>query len=558
MARMIPDRFDAATTSHAESFLYYRLQDYLDDDWTVLHTLPWLDGERLRLQQGECDFVLVHPRHGLLALEAKSGLPEYDGATDRWRFDDGSHLTDPFMQARRSAHYLDRLLGDRSQPWRQAALALGYAVAFPDARAVRGNLRPDMDRDLLLLEGDLDDVQSRVVKVLGRFAEALPAPRPDVVASMLEVLKPSFRLVATLAPTIALANRELVRLTGEQAELLEGLADNRRLVVHGGAGTGKTLLVAAEARRLAALGRRVLVLCFNRPLAAHLRAQLADLPGRAAGASGVADSVACGPVIVDTFHDHCLALLAEAGRPAAPEGEPGRWARLADDALAALPHTRRRFDAVLVDEAQDFEPEWWLLVEELLADRATSHLQLFLDDRQNLYGRELQLPFTGPVFRLRRNCRNTRPIAAYAGAAIGATDEAALRHLPDGPAPVVVEVASAAEERDAVRRALHELVHEQGLSPEQVVMLGAHKLENSSFAEVRKLGNLTVRDAAEADAPNTVRYSTVHKFKGLEADAVLLVGIGEPSRVYDAESWRRFTYVGASRARVVLRVFVRK
>ena len=543
MARMIPDRFDEATTSHAESFLYYRLQDYLDSDWTVLHTLPWLDGERLRLQQGECDFVLLHPRYGLLALEAKSGLPEYNGATDQWRFDDGAPLTDPFMQARRSTHYLNKLLGDHSQAWRQSALAFGYAVAFPDARAVRGTLRPDMDKDLLLLEHDLDDVQSHVIKVLGRFGEALRAPRPDVVGSVLDVLKPSFRLVATLAPTIALAHRELVRLTEEQAELLEGLADNKRLVVRGGAGTGKTLLIIAEARRLAADGKRVLVLCFNRPLAAHLREQLADVADRVTAA---------------TFHDHCLALLVEAGAPTDPEGDPGRWARLADDALDALPNTRLRFDAVLVDEAQDFETNWWLLIEELLADRDTSHLQIFLDDHQNIYGREVQLPFTEPVYRLRRNCRNTRPIAAYARAAIGQADEAGVRGLPDGPAPVLVNVASPEEERDAVRRALHELIHEQGLAPAQVVMLGAHKLENSSFAEVRKLGNFSVRDAAEPDAPNTIRYSTVHKFKGLEADAVLLVGIGEPSRVYNAESWRRFVYVGASRARVVLRVFKRQ
>ena len=542
MARMIPGQFDTATTSHAETFLYYRLQDYLDDDWTVLHTLPWLDGERARLQQGECDFVLLHPRHGLLALEAKSGLPEYDGTTDQWRFDDGTRLADPFAQARRSSHYLDKLLGNLSQAWRQAAPPFGYAVAFPDARAVRGNLKPDMDRDLLLLEGDLDDVQSRVIRVLARFGEPLPAPRPDMVTSVLDVLKPSFRLVASLAPTVALANRELVRLTAEQAELLEGLADNRRLVVRGGAGTGKTLLAVAEARRLAAGGARVLVLCFNRPLAAHLREQLADAADRVTAA---------------TFHDHCLAMLDEAGVAAPPAGDAGRWARLADDALAALPATRRRFDAVLVDEAQDFEPEWWLLVEELLADRGASRLQLFLDDRQNLYGRQVQLPFTEPVVRLRRNCRNTRPIAAYADAAIGVGDEAGLRGLPEGPAPVVVEVADAGQEREAVRRALHELVHEQGLSPAQVVMLGAHKLGNSSFADVRRLGNLTVRDADEPEAPNTIRYATVHKYKGLEADAVLLVGIGEPSRVYDAESWRRFVYVGASRARVVLRVFRR-
>jgi len=87
------------------------------------------------------------------------------------------------------------------------------------------------------------------------------------------------------------------------------------------------------------------------------------------------------------------------------------------------------------------------------------------------------------------------------------------------------------------------------------VILGCHKLERSSFAEDRKLGNLIVRDAASPSEPNTVRYSTVHKFKGLEADCVLLTGIDEPSGFYKEEHMRRFMYVGGSRARVVLHVF---
>jgi hypothetical protein len=168
------------------------------------------------------------------------------------------------------------------------------------------------------------------------------------------------------------------------------------------------------------------------------------------------------------------------------------------------------------------------------------------------------LPFAQPEYRLRRNCRNTRPIAAFARRAVGLVDDASLAGLPDGPEPVVHEVAGPADERDAVRRVLHELIHEQGLAPAQVVILGGHRIGNSSFAEGRRLGNFSVRDAAEPDEPNSIRYATVHKFKGLEADAVLLVGIGEPSRVYDEAAWRRFVYVGGTRARAVLHVFTRR
>ena len=542
MARMIPAKFDESTTSMAERHLYYRLQDHLEDDWIVVHALPWLDDARQRLLQGECDFLLLHPRYGMLVLEAKSGTPEYDGPADQWRYDDGTRLTDPFHQARRSLHFLKDRLEGGAAAWRQAGLAYGYAVAFPDARAVRGTLRPDMNRDLLLLEPDLDDLQARVIRVLARFGEAAPAPRPEAVDAALETLRPSLRLVATLAPAIELAGRELVRLTAEQADILEGMAGNRRLVVHGGAGTGKTLLIVTEARRLAAEGRRVLVLCFNRPLAAYLKELLGDVASWVTAA---------------TFHDHCLEMLREADAALPAGDEARRWDRIAEEALAVLPRTKARFDAVLVDEAQDFEPDWWLLIEELLADPATSHFHLFLDDHQNLYGREVQLPFTEPEYRLRRNCRNTRPIAAFARKAVGLVDEAGLAHLPDGPPPVVHGVDSPEAERDAVRRVLHELIHEQGLAPAQVVILGCHKIVNSSFAEVRKVGNYTVRDVSEPEAVNGIRYSTVHKFKGLEADAVLLVGIGEPSRLYVEAHWRRFVYVGGSRASAVLHVFAR-
>ena len=542
MARMIPAKFDEATTSAAERLLYFHLQNHLEDDWTVIHSLPWLDDSRPRLLEGECDFLLLHPRHGLLVLETKSGTPAYDGPSGEWRYDDGTRLADPFQQAQRGLHFLIDRLQRRSPAWRQAALPYGYAVAFPDARAVRGTLRPDLSLELLLLEPDLDDLQARVIRLLGRFGQPAAAPQPEVVASVLETLRPTFRLVATLAPTLAATGRELVRLTEEQAYALEGLAANPRLVVHGGAGTGKTMLVVAEARRLAAEDRRVLVLCFNRPLAAYLRELLADVADRVTAA---------------TFHDHCLSLLDEAGVAAPGAQEPDRWSKVAEAALAALPRTRARWDAVLVDEAQDFETDWWLLIEELLADRAASHFHLFLDDQQNLYGRAAQLPFAQPEYRLRRNCRNTRPVAAFARRAVGLVDAASLAGLPDGPEPVVHEVAGPADERDAVRRVLHELIHEQGLAPAQVVVLGGHRIGNSSFAEGRRLGNFTVRDIAEPDEPNSIRYATVHKFKGLEADAVLLVGIGEPSRVYGRAHWRRFVYVGGTRARAVLHVFTR-
>jgi len=543
MAIMIPSSYDETTTSNAEKLLYFHLQNHLDDDWTVIHSLAYLNQSTHHIREGECDFLLLHHRHGMLVLEAKSGTPKYDSRKREWSYDDGSRVKDPFDQARNGMHYLKSLLIKSSPQWREARLPYGYAVAFPDAMDVKGNLRPDMGMDLLFLNPDLERIQAAVINLLDRFRNPnhSTGASKSVIESAVDVLQPTFSLVESLAPTIERAHQKLIRLTEEQAFTLEGMAGNTRLVVRGGAGTGKTLLILTQARRLIAEGKRVLTLCYNRPLGAYLRKQLEDETGRS---------------YVGTFHEFCQEIVNATETDVPDTNADNFWdVALPDAALAAMGKFKPRYDAILVDEAQDFHTDWWLMVEDLLADQLESHFHLFGDEEQNLYSRECKFPFTKPEFILRRNCRNTAPIARYTQGAVGMEDDRILAPLPEGPDPVVHQVTDAAQERDAVRRVLHELVHEKGLNTEDIVILGCHTLKRSSFGEDCKLGNLTICDAGSAQAANTVRYSTIHKFKGLEADCVLLVGINEPSGFYKAEHMRRFEYVGGSRARVVLHVF---
>ena len=106
MAKMIPDAYPTDTASTAERTLFTALETALDDDFTVVHSLPWLDDSRRYLQEGECDFVLLHPYHGMLVVEAKSGEALYDSTRQTWYRSDGSRLNkDPFRQAQESVHH---------------------------------------------------------------------------------------------------------------------------------------------------------------------------------------------------------------------------------------------------------------------------------------------------------------------------------------------------------------------------------------------------------------------------------------------------------------------
>ena len=75
MAKMIPPTFDEATTSAAERTLYYKFQNELDEDWTVIHSLAYMEDRGGFHREGECDFLILHPQYGMLVVEAKSGSP---------------------------------------------------------------------------------------------------------------------------------------------------------------------------------------------------------------------------------------------------------------------------------------------------------------------------------------------------------------------------------------------------------------------------------------------------------------------------------------------------
>ncbi len=472
MAIMIPPSFDKATTSDAEETLYFKLQNELEDDWTVIHSLAYLEDRGRFRREGECDFLVLHPRYGMLVIEAKSGSPNYDGKQKLWTYDDGHTLTDPYAQAQRAMHLLQGQLRDKRTIWADSGLAFGYAAAFPDARQVLGNLPPGFALDLLLLDGDLENIQKWVIRALASNGDALSEEVPGALESALDVLSPSFNLTPALRPVIAQAHREFVRLSGEQADLRSNLVYQRRMIVHGGAGTGKTMLLSAVARQEADAGKKVLVLCFNRALAAELTA---NLPG----------------ISVFTFHDLCLEILRATEQPLPDSTAPDYWdVLLPDAALAAVEKYKIRYREIMVDEGQDFQTEWWLLVEALLDTEQDNGWLIFCDEQQNLFERRSGLPFTEPQWTLAANRRNTAQIAAYVRQVVDLPPAPEGIRLPDGPEPTIHRVSSPAEERQAVQKVLHELVHEQGLVPEDIVILDPHVLARSSYGDTQKLGKM--------------------------------------------------------------------
>ena len=539
---MIPTEPDPDTPA-SERYVFDRLRDRLPDDWTVLHArrifVPARGGRPAH--EGELDFVVIDPARGLLALEVKGGGGEKCPAvwTQRGRDGVARHIRDPGQQVQASVHALDRYL--REQSWfrqNRARLPFAWCVALPDVE-VRGALGADLPRDLLIGRADfaaLRDALERVFEAAGIAARPLP---PGAVSATIRALAPTLRLVWSLAHRIEEERESLVRLTAEQARIVDLLEDMPRVAIQGAAGTGKTMLAAEWARRLAEDDQRALLLCFNRPLADFLEA----------GAQGYA---------VSNFHRLCYELCQAAG-VSFDVPERGREQRTFWDDEAPLlllqaleSRPEALFDAVVVDEGQDFRPDWWPAVEGLLREPGAGRLVVFFDPNQNLYegGPAESLEIAPAVLSF--NCRNTARIARFASAVIGT--QAELRAgSPEGAEVELIHVKTEEESIDEVRRILHRLLHDEGLRPDQIVLLSTRSRERSPLARAGRLGSVTLCPLHAAPSPGQIRFGSLHQFKGLESDVVVLSDV----QASDPNSSPRHIYVGTSRARHLLVVIER-
>lgn len=533
------------TKGRAEKILYGELKHGLGEDYVVIHGRRWIEPGSHRGhkgKQGECDFIILHPSKGILVIEAKSGTEIfYDGKENCWYRYGGPIEKDPVEQAEDGVHCLNRHLRSKIPGLH---LPFNFALAFPETDTITEDLPGGLHRNMIILGSDLHRLQAKIDNAIAVIRQPLKSPLPpDMFQRIINVCLPWVGITTSLSGTLSRERREFFRLEEDQIETLNTFEQNKRIVVDGCSGCGKTLIAVQKAVRMSGEGRKVLLLCYNIPLADSLRNWIEELE---------AD--------VDVFHFHglCKHVVEKTGADYEEHDTPEFWDETSANLLArAIPDFPRRYDGIIVDETQDFCAEWWTPLLDLLVHKDDSVFYLLTDPRQNIFNRRVELPFEGPIVTLRINYRNTASIVKFLNELIDAGMRASDK-VPSGEEPRVAKVDDDRAERRAVDKRLHWLINEQNLKPEQIVILGKQKLDNSAFREDRRLGNLTIVERPECTGEtNEIRYSSVYRFKGLEADCVLLTGVGTEPRPDIAENRRALFYVGASRAKMLLYVFHR-
>ncbi len=529
MAHIYPRRLQPEAKSQAERRLYELFADVLPDEYTVFHSVRWLVRDlRSGARDGEADFVIAHPDRGILVLEVKGGHVRYDGVEGQW-YSNAVAIKDPFVQAEGNKHsLLDKL---KAIPgWGERWLTMGHAVAFPDG-VVYEDLRLDAPRAIILDTNDLADVRAWTERAFAYYA---PGDRrssglgPRSMRTLIDLLAPSTEIHSAMGAAFAAETERIIQLTEEQFRLLDFLALQRRVAIAGCAGSGKTMLALEQARRLTRQGFRVLLSCYNVALASYLR-RLVD------------PSPSCD---IENFHGVCQRLAGQAEvLPRARTGED-YYRRLLPEALfEAACRLGPQYDAVVVDEGQDFQADWWLPLQSLLQDPDHGIFYVFHDDNQNLYQTDQRLPAGLQRFVLSRNCRNTQRIhrafvpfyrSSVLPDAIG----------PEGRRPQTIFYRDEPEMKRSLAQVIHQLIAEEKVPPADIVVLTPRTPDRSCLAGWQRIGNLQLTTQAPP-GPNQLHYTSIYQFKGLESPVVILAEF-RPAQVQDADA---LLYVGCSRAR---------
>ena len=530
MARMVPFPM-LETESAAERRLYEAFLEQLDESYVVYHSVDWLLDGREGPAQGEADFVIAHPEGGLLALEAKGGAIAYEPATRRWTQTGhgGSHVLDedPFRQAADEMRSLVEILS--AQPgWERWKPSYGYAVAFPDGR-YEHDAHPGAPEAIVIDRDDLHRLGERVPEIMRHWHHR----GRRFGAEGMEALSLALGFHVEIRTPLKLAfneeDRKIVELTQQQAWVRSFVLNRGRAAVTGPAGSGKTLLAIGIATRLADEGHRTLLTCFNRLLATDLRKRVGDRAH----------------LDVEHFHGLCVRLAEEAGLdlpepttdPGSPYFEHGLPGKLAQAAERLGP----RYDAIVVDEGQDFREWWWPALLALHREPDRGRLYVFMDDSQNLYGGGLPVTNIDLCPPLPANVRNTRPIAEFVSVFYDGLDKP-LSLGPEGRPPQILGYEDDDDLAHLLTVVLRNLVEEEHLPLDAIVVLTPSGKGKSRLRARERLDGFRLSERPEPDA---VLATSIHGFKGLEREVVILAEIGDKHE----EDLRRYLYVGASRAK---------
>jgi Nuclease-related domain/UvrD-like helicase C-terminal domain/AAA domain len=588
MATLIPSIGNTAFDSAGERRLAERLEQKLDDDYLLWHNVP------VGPKSSYPDFVVIHPSRGLLILEVKDWSLKTIHHVEKhdWQVFIGGMLRtklNPIEQARQHALAVADML-KRDQQLIQAegkyqgglCFPWGHGVVFPNITRKqfidsKFDLVIEPHRvvcsDEMLEKVDAEDLQKRLWNMFPHFfGGAISLPQLDRIRWL---MFPQVRVQTQGSlfddndPDAELPS--IMRVMDiQQEQLARSLGDGHR-VIHGVAGSGKTMILGYRAEYLAqastASSKPILILCFNEPLGVKLHSEME--------AKGLSDKVHA-----RHFHKWCREQLKTYNLlPTDKMATDKLMEEFVRRVIKGVDHRQipsGQYQAVLIDEGHDFAPEWLKLVIQMV-DPTTNSLLLLYDDAQSIYERRnsldeskkfsfksLGVQAQGRTTILKINYRNTKQILQTANliaADLLTADDKDDDGIPllkpiscgrPGEEPMIIHLPSLREEAYAIADQLNN-AHKEGHSWGEMAILCPDWRIMDLYADVlhHRRMSFSVRKYSGDYNPiaDTIQIMTMKVSKGLEFPVVALPGVGHmPVNGEDEQEAARVFYVAATRA----------
>jgi len=567
-----------------------RLEQFLEDDYQCWYDLPV--GQRQRY----ADFIIVHPARGVLLLEVKDWqldtIRQIDKTTVTLLLSTGlKRVTNPLEQARQCAYQLVRQLEQDPQLVEhvgkyQGKLTFPYGYGVVLTNITRQQFSKTdlyhvlpwnrvLCKDEMTESVDPEDFQQCLWNMFEyQFEQKLTLPQLDRIRWH---LFPEVRIgeQASLFSAANSVNEEqaefsipdiLKVMDLQQEQLARNLGAGHR-VIHGVAGSGKTLILGFRCLHLAQLLHKpILVLCYNITLAARLRVFMEE--------KGITEKVS-----VYHFHDWCGDLLRQyhIDRPQG-QGQDYFDALVAtvNQALEQGRIPRGQYGAIMIDEGHDFQASWLKLVSSL-TDPEKDYLLLLYDDAQSIYSKNKQLDFSlssvgiqarGRTTVLKLNYRNTEEVFRLAGDFAThylqpvQSDE---DHIPlldaqsagrHGVAPELRKFASFEIEVQKIAAWLQQWHEQRQIAWGDMCVLYRRAEQGKCLHEAIKAAQIPCQWLGSQQAKkqfdpkqDSVKLMTIHSSKGLEFPLVIMAGLGfVPDNTEDLTLEAKLLYVGMTRS----------
>lgn len=521
----------------SEFAVYRALSNNLSDEWLVIYSPRWTkvnaDG---RIYSGEADFLVFHPKHGMLLIEVKGGGIKYVPESNEWFTTNGqgdSHpIKDPFEQASGNLRSVVGVLREQ-QNLSALPVAYGHAIMFTSMRGLEDFNHPQAKGGIVATSNELPFIGDWVVAVLDGWKshenhDALAAEKFG------ELLKHTFVPALDIAPQLGadIASERLTfqELSGEQFDLLDGLHAVPNVAVRGGAGTGKTILAMKKALNLALNGVPTLLTCYNKALAKWMSTRLHAMLER----NNQTWLMSSGMLTVSNLHNYALSKLDI-------DTQSIDW-----DAIPLLLKEKMRetpedfIRAIIIDEGQDFGASWWEVIRDLQIDDEQI-LWIFYDPNQSIYQLEdevAKVPNMVP-FELTRNYRNTKSIhnelmPLFEGKALTATG-------PSGRPPERIVLKPGQSSLEVVEQVVARLVNEDKVPAHEIAVLTPTRKHSELF--VKEIAGIKTQKSGDVELDKII-VETIFSFKGQERPVIILCEMHKQ----EYADTRRLRYTAISRA----------